>query len=130
MPISQVVLDPSSNGSLFNWPVNGTCNVRLLNVQWHSSGSATTCHLIELQSDRLISPYNLQSFGNKQTAVGKYFHFLTAPHASFSVDQGFKEYNWNRLYIPGQIMLKAVDLEGSLTDNFTCILTFEIEDLP
>lgn len=121
MPLVQFLITAANNGSSFPVMLLGPCSVRVLNVQGHFTGGASTCVPFQIQSDTLIFNYSPLRF----------LTFLTNPNGNLTVDSGFQEYSINNVKINNQIILRVVNPNtGAAPANFEyCLLTLQVEQL-
>jgi len=120
MVLVQIYVTTSNNNTYFPIPLSGTCSIRILNIQYHESG-ATVNRVIQVQSDMLLLPYSPM----------RYITFMNGAATNINIDQSYKEYNFDKLYVRGQIRIFIVDIAtGVKPNNFTgCIINLDVEEL-
>jgi hypothetical protein len=120
MPLVQILVTAALNGTNFDVPIYGMCNITVVSVQYHTTENAAGNHrVIQLQSDKLRfinSPLQFLTFGS-------YFS------ANIAFNQGFVP-SIKNAQLDGKINLRAVDIAtGALPANMThCLITLDIEE--
>jgi hypothetical protein len=119
MVLVQIYINTDNNNSYFSIPLSGTCSIRVLNIQYNEGG--TTNRVIQIQSDMLFLPYSPM----------RYITFMNGANSNINIDNSFKEYNFDKLYVRGQIKLYVVDIAtGVQPAGFTgCIINLDVEEL-
>jgi hypothetical protein len=120
MVLVQIYVNSNNNNSYFPIPLSGTCSIRVLNIQYHESG-VTVNRVIQIQSDMLLLPYSPM----------RYITFMNGAATNVNIDQSYKEYNFDKVYVRGQIKLFVVDFNtGVQPNNFTgLIINLDVEEL-
>lgn len=121
MPLVQFLITAANNGSSFPVLFVGPCSIRVLNMQGHFTGGASTCVPFQIQSDTLIFPYSPTRF----------LTFLTNPNGNTTLDSGFQEYHINNCRVNNQMILRVIDpTTGNAPANFQyCLLSLQVEQL-
>lgn len=119
MVLSQILITSANNNNYFVIPVSGKCSIRVLSAVYHATGNAS--NVIQLQSDLLFFPHSAL----------RYLTLVNNPSASLNYDQGYKEYNLEKVELRGRIFFNVIDLAtGAVPANFQhLLLTLEIEEL-
>lgn len=121
MVLVQIYVNPSNNNSLFPIPFSGTCSIRVLSIQYHTTNAAAVYQVIQVQSDILLLPYSPM----------RYISFLSNASTNISIDQSNKEYNFKDLYVRGQLLLNVIDYSTKVqpTGFTNFILNLDVEEL-
>lgn len=121
MPIVQIWINSTlaNNNTYVPVPIYGICNIKVMNVSYHSTDQAKT--VIQLQSDKLISP----------ASPLRFITFLNLAQSEHTYDQGVG-YSFDRVELNGKILINIVDITNNRSPptNFTdCLLTLQIDQV-
>ena len=121
MVLVQIYVNAVNNNSYFPIPFSGTCSIRVLSMQYHSSVAATVVQVVQVQSDILLLPYSPM----------RYITMINNAQANVNIDQSHKEYNFKDLYGRGQILINVIDYATKTTPTgFTdFLLNLDVEEL-
>ena len=119
MVLVQIYINANNNNSYFSIPLSGTCSIRVLNIQYYEN--STNNRVIQIQSDMLLLPYSPM----------RYITFMNGANTNVTIDTSYKEYNFDKLYVRGQIKLCVVDIAtGVQPAGFIgCIINLDVEEL-
>lgn len=121
MVLVQIYVNTNNNNSYFPIPFSGTCSIRVLNMQYHSTVTAATVQVVQVQSDLLLLPYSPM----------RYITMINNAQSNISIDQSNKEYNFKDLYVRGQILINVIDYSTKAQPTgFTAfLLNLDVEEL-
>jgi len=119
MVLVQIYVTTGNNNSYFPIPLSGTCSIRILNIQYNEGG--TTNRIIQIQSDMLLLPYSPM----------RYITFMNGANTTINMDQSYKEYNFDKLYVRGQIFINIIDYgtKAQPAGFVNCIINLDVEEL-
>lgn len=123
MVLCQIYIRPDDANKYHAVPVNGPCNVRLVQFSLlHSNQIALQC-----VSDQLKVGYSSER-ANRGVILS---------NQAFGFDQSHMDFHWNNVVIPGYLVFQIYDVTNGLPGvpavhplDYTLILTFDIENLP
>lgn len=120
MPIVQFYVTVANNNTYFDVPIYGVCNIKVISVAYHKTNAAGTLQVVQIQSDKLISPASPQ-------------RFITMVNGATSVqnfDQGIG-YPFDRVEMNGKIQIKIIDvITGTTPTDFSALLlTLQIDQV-
>lgn len=121
MPIIQIWINSvlANNNTYISVPAYGLFNIKVLSVSYHSTDVAGTRKVIQIQSDKLISPQSPMRF----------ITFINNTQSQHSYDSGYGN-SFERVDLNGKILINIFDLTNSASPpaNFTdCLLTLQID---
>ena len=121
MPIAQIWINSvlANNNTYINVPAYGLFNIKVLSVSYHSTDVAGTRKVIQLQSDKLISPQSPLRF----------ITFINNAQSEHTYDSGLGN-SFERIDLNGKILINVFDLTNTASPpaNFTdCLLTLQLD---
>lgn len=118
MPIVQFYVTVANNNTYFDVPIYGVCNIKVISVAYHKTNAAGTLQVVQIQSDKLISPASPQRF----------ITFMNGSTALQTYDQGVG-YNFDRIEMNGKIQIRLIDvITGATPTDFSALLlTLQID---
>lgn len=121
MVLVQIYVNVNNNNSYFPIPFSGTCSIRILSMQYHSTVAATVVQIVQVQSDVLLLPYSPM----------RYITMINNAQANINIDQSNKEYNFKDLYLRGQILINVIDYstKAQPTGFTDFLLNLDVEEL-
>jgi len=123
MPIVQIWINSTlaNNNTYIPVPIFGVCNIKVMSVSYHSTDPAATRKVIQLQSDKLISP----------ASPLRFITFINNTQSEHTYDSG-AGYSFDRVEMNGKILINVVDITNNVSPptSFTdCLLTLQIDQL-
>lgn len=113
MPLVQILVTSSTNGSRFSVPVYGKCNITFLGLQYHDSSGGGSTYIASLQSDILTFPQSGLPF----------LSWVNNPNVNVTFDSGRIQPSLEGVVLNGNIQLKVVNqATGAAPSNFTHLM--------
>jgi hypothetical protein len=123
MPIVQIWINSAlaNNNTYIPVPIYGVCNIKVMTISYHSTDAGGVRKVIQLQSDKLISP----------ASPLRFITFINNSQSEHTYDQGVG-YSYDRVELNGKILINVVDITINVSPpaNFTdCLLTLQIDHI-
>lgn len=118
MPLVQLYVTTANNNTYFDVPIYGVCNIKAISVAYHKTNAVSTLQVVQIQSDKLISP----------ASPLRFITFMNGPTALQTYDQGVG-YTFDRVEMNGKIQIRLIDtITGATPADFSaCLLTLQID---
>ena len=116
--ILQVHIPAAQNNRYFVVGSYGVFNIRVLNIDYHQTGNAST--VIRVVSDKLMTKGSTP-----------FLTFINNPSTNLTIDSSNRTWSYEKVPLDGQILFNVIDIStGTTPANMSdIVLTYELEEV-